>query len=73
MDLNTIVRLKDGRLGIITSGQYYGEYGISNFWNGRIIDENGNATDETFHGYDNGQYWKEEKDKFKVNINIKNK
>jgi hypothetical protein len=73
MDLNTIVRLKDGRLGIITSGQYYGEYGISNFWYGRIIDEHGNATDEKFHGYNNGQYWKIVKDNFKVNINIKTK
>ena len=57
MNLDTIVILKDGRKGIITNGQYHGEYGISNHWAGFILDTNGNITEETFGGYNNGRSW----------------
>jgi uncharacterized protein involved in tellurium resistance len=70
MELGTLVKLKDGRLGIITSGQYYGTYGISNFWNGKIIDSEGNMTNEKFCGYDNGCDWVKVKDKYTVKTKI---
>ena len=57
MKLDTVVILKDGRKGIIQYGQYQGEYGISNHWGGKILDENGNLTEEGFNGYNNGRDW----------------
>ena len=57
MKLDTIVILKDGRKGIITYGQYQGTYGVSNHWGGKILDENGNLTEEGFNGNDNGRDW----------------
>jgi hypothetical protein len=70
MELDTVVILPDGRKGIITSGQYYGDNGISNYWNGYFLDEDGHITTESFGGYNNGRCWLEYKGKYAIQKRI---
>lgn len=67
MEIGDVVILKDGRKGLIESGSYYGSYNrVSNFWSGKIINEEGELTRVSFSGYDNGAYWTKYKGKYKV-------
>jgi hypothetical protein len=69
--INTIVILNDGRKGLITDGSYLRNGRVSNWWEGVVLDKNGNALNEKFHGYDNGQSWKRFTGSYKVSITYK--
>lgn len=75
MEHNTVVLLTQGKhkgkFGLITSGQYMGEYGVSNFWGGFILDKDGNLTDKEFSGYDNGEYWQIWDGEYKIVTTVK--
>jgi len=46
-----IVKHPDGRMVKITSGQYWGEHGLSNFWSWRPVNHEGEFIGATEHGY----------------------
>jgi hypothetical protein len=46
-----IVRHPDGRRVKITDGQYWGEYGLSNFWYWREVKKGGRLARKVEHGY----------------------
>jgi hypothetical protein len=50
MRVGATVKHPDGRTVKITGGQYWGEYGVSNFWYWREVRENGKLGPEE-HGY----------------------
>jgi hypothetical protein len=45
------VKHPDGRLVQITSGQYWGEHGISNHWSWREVLPDGSLSGKEEHGY----------------------
>ena len=47
------VRMIKGRLSLITSGSYQGQFGISNFWTWRTIRKDGTLGKE-YKGYGTG-------------------
>ncbi len=53
LEIGLIVKHPDGRKVKITKGQYWGEYGISNFWYWREVLEGGRLGPEE-HGYGKG-------------------
>lgn len=50
------VRLVDDELCLITSGQYRGEYGVSNYWTWRKIKKDGTLSKKEYAGYNNGEF-----------------
>lgn len=46
-----VVRHPDGRVVQITGGQYWGEYGLSNFWYWKPVGPDGRLREEVEHGY----------------------
>ena len=69
--IDSVVILRDGRKGLIESGAYYGDSGgVSNYWSGRVLDDQGNVTDEEFKGYNNGHYWIEYSGDYVVNKSV---
>jgi hypothetical protein len=50
------VRYVDDKLSIITSGQYMGEYGVSNYWCWRSIRKDGTLSKKEYSGYNNGEH-----------------
>ena len=43
----------DGRTVLVTSGQYWGNHGVSNFWNWKEVKDDGSfGKEECGYGYD---------------------
>lgn len=52
MDVNNVVRHKDGRIVFITDGAYYGDWGISNYWTWREVKRDGTlGKEESGYGW----------------------
>lgn len=49
--IGAIVTHPDGRTVQIISGQFWGTYGISNFWRWREVRQDGTLSDVEEHGY----------------------
>jgi hypothetical protein len=51
LSVGAVVRHPSGRTVKITGGQYWGEYGISNFWYWREVLPGGKLSKTEEHGY----------------------
>jgi hypothetical protein len=51
--LGMVVKHTDGRQVVITGGQYWGKYGLSNFWNFREVLPDDKLSDTEECGYGN--------------------
>lgn len=63
------VRIINGKLSLITTGQMYGSHGISNFWRWRTIRKDGTLGKE-YQGYNNGDHRFSQPIKHKVVIKV---
>ena len=41
----------EGRLVEIEDGRFWGEYGVSNFWYWRLVQQDGSLSEILYHGY----------------------
>jgi hypothetical protein len=51
MKIGEIIDHPDGYKVKVISGQYWGEYGLSNFWYWKRVNEDGSLSEETYSGY----------------------
>jgi hypothetical protein len=59
-----------GKLVFITDGEYEVDGRISNFYSGKVLDKNGELTDETLGDYGKHRVWEKIKDyKIKIELN----
>ena len=63
------VRMIKGKLSLLTSGSYQGQFGISNFWTWRTIRKDGTLGRES-SGYNNGEHTFSKPIKHKVIIKV---
>lgn len=58
-----------GKLVFITHGQYEVDGRVSNFYSGKVLDKNGELTNETLGDYGKHRVWEKIKD-YKVKIEL---
>ena len=51
MRVGAVIRHPDGRTVKITDGQFWGEYGVSNFWHWHEVMPDGSLSDKRECGY----------------------